>query len=65
MILSDKDIQKEIKSKNITLKPFNEKSLQPASVDLHLDKEFLVFDKNLHTFHYVIYIFLSVWPSVN
>lgn len=49
MILSDKDILKEIKSKNITLKPFDKKYIQPASVDLHLDKEFLVFDKNLHS----------------
>lgn len=44
MILSDKDILKEIKSGEITLKPFQRKNLQPASVDLHLDKHFLVFD---------------------
>lgn len=44
MILSDRDILKEIKSGEITLKPFQRKNLQPASVDLHLDKHFLVFD---------------------
>ncbi|MDD5083518.1 MAG: dCTP deaminase [Candidatus Moranbacteria bacterium] len=44
MILSDKDIAKEIKGGEITLKPFSRKHLQPASVDLHLDKQFLVFN---------------------
>ncbi len=49
MILSDRDIVKEIKSKNLTLKPFDQKNVQPASVDLHLDKDFLVFD-TVHNF---------------
>jgi dCTP deaminase len=44
MILSDKDIAKEIRAGEITLKPFFRKHLQPASVDLHLDKNFLVFN---------------------
>jgi dCTP deaminase len=44
MILSDKDILETIKNGNITIDPFDEKNLQPASVDLHLDKHFLVFD---------------------
>jgi dCTP deaminase len=44
MILSDRDIVKEIKLGGITLKPFQKKHLQPASVDLHLDKHFLVFN---------------------
>lgn len=44
MILSDKDIKKEIKNREIVIKPFNKKYVQPASVDLHLDKEFMVFD---------------------
>ena len=44
MILSDRDIVKEIKAGEITLKPFARKYLQPASVDLHLDKHFLVFN---------------------
>jgi dCTP deaminase len=44
MVLSDKDIKKEVKNGNITLKPFNKEDVQPASVDLHLDKEFLIFN---------------------
>jgi dCTP deaminase len=44
MILSDRDIIKEQKAGNITLKPFRRECVQPASVDLHLDKHFLVFD---------------------
>lgn len=48
MILSDRDIKKEIKSGNITLKPFKKEDVQPASVDIHLDKHFLVFDTAKH-----------------
>lgn len=44
MILSDKDIIREIKAGQIVLKPFSRKYVQPASVDLHLDGEFMVFD---------------------
>ena len=44
MILSDRDIIKEIKSGEITMKPFKKEYVQPASVDLHLDRHFLVFD---------------------
>lgn len=44
MILSDKDIIQEIQSGGIILKPFSRKYIQPASVDLRLDREFLVFD---------------------
>ncbi|MGK2848767.1 MAG: dCTP deaminase [Minisyncoccota bacterium] len=44
MVLSDRDIIKEIKAKEIILKPFHVDYVQPASVDLHLDRHFLVFD---------------------
>jgi dCTP deaminase len=44
MILSDRDIKLAIKAGDITINPYDEKYLQPASVDLHLDKHFLVFD---------------------
>ena len=46
MILSDVDIENAIKEGTISIDPYNKSSLQPASVDLHLDKEFLVFDTN-------------------
>ncbi len=44
MILSDRDIIKEQKSGNIIIKPFKKEYVQPASIDIHLDKHFLVFD---------------------
>jgi dCTP deaminase len=44
MVLSDKDIKKEVKSGHIIINPFQEEMVQPASVDLHLDKDFLIFN---------------------
>lgn len=44
MILSDRDIRRALKSGDISVSPYEEKNLQPASYDLHLDKYFLVFD---------------------
>lgn len=43
MILSDKDIKKALQKGKITIIPLFPKSLQPASVDLHLGADFLVF----------------------
>lgn len=48
MILCDKDILTSLQAGEITIDPFDEKNLQPASVDLHLDKHFLVFDTTQH-----------------
>jgi dCTP deaminase len=45
MILSDTTIKEKIKSGDIVIEPFSEEFLQPASYDLHLDKYFLVFNK--------------------
>lgn len=44
MILSDIDIKDALKHGDITIDPFNNIYLQPASIDLHLDRHFLVFD---------------------
>jgi dCTP deaminase len=44
MILSDRDIVKARKRGDIIIRPFERKSVQPASVDVHLDRQFLVFD---------------------
>jgi dCTP deaminase len=44
MILSDRDIKKCLKSGEIMISPYNEEYLQPASVDLHLDRHFLMFE---------------------
>src|SRR3989338_11603706 len=43
MILSDRDIKKAIKEGRISIDPLFPKSIQPASVDLHLGADFLVF----------------------
>lgn len=44
MILSDRDIKRALESGDISVYPYDEKNLQPASYDLHLDKYFLIFD---------------------
>lgn len=46
MFLSDTDILKAIKSKQITIRPFNQKQLQPASYDVLLGNEFQVTDRH-------------------
>ncbi len=48
MILSDKDIKKAIDDKRIVVDPMFPNSLQPASVDLHLGRDFLVFRNDSH-----------------
>ena len=49
MILSDTDIKKAIKEKRVTIDPLFPDCIQPASVDLHLGAEFLVFKNQGHT----------------
>lgn len=44
MILSDRDIKLAIKAGEITIDPFDERNLQPASVDLHLGRFFTTFN---------------------
>jgi dCTP deaminase len=43
MILSDVDIRKEIESGRIVIDPFDPASIQPSSLDLHVDDRFRVF----------------------
>lgn len=43
MILSDKDIKKALAEKHIGIDPLFPNSIQPASVDVHLGADFLVF----------------------
>ncbi len=49
MILSDRDIKKHLKNGKITIDPLFPDSIQPASVDLHLGAEFLIFKNSEHT----------------
>ncbi len=50
MFLSDTDIRKEVKRGAITLEPFDEARLQPASYDIVLGNRFLVNDSHTSTF---------------
>ena len=46
MVLSDRTIREQIQKKRIVIEPLAEDSIQPASVDLHLDRHILVFRNN-------------------
>ena len=48
MILSDRDIKEYLKQGRITVEPFRPECVQPASIDLHLDRTFLIFDTVNH-----------------
>ena len=48
MILSDRSIKEKIKTGEISIEPFADKYIQPASYDLHLDKNILIFDNEKH-----------------
>lgn len=48
MILSDRDIKQYLKEGKISVSPFRPECVQPASIDLHLDKTFLIFDTVNH-----------------
>ncbi|HWA51635.1 MAG TPA: dCTP deaminase [Patescibacteria group bacterium] len=50
MILSDVDIQKEIKSKRLKISPFDSKAIQPASLDVKMDNEFRIFKNSRKPF---------------
>src|SRR6059058_886561 len=53
MILSDRSIREEIAKGSIEIDPFDERCLQPSSVDLHVDRTF-------RTFHNARYPFIDV-----
>jgi dCTP deaminase len=43
MILSDRDIRKQIDSGRLVVEPFDERMIQPSSVDLRVDRTFRIF----------------------
>jgi dCTP deaminase len=49
MILSDRDIKAHLASGKISVNPLDEGRIQPASIDLRLDKTFLIFDTVNHS----------------
>jgi dCTP deaminase len=50
MILSDRTIKEEIKAGRIVVDPFDEASVQPSSIDLHVDSQFRVFANSRYAF---------------
>lgn len=49
MLLSDRDLRKEIESGGLALEPFDPGLVQPSSVDVRLDRLFRVFDNTRYT----------------
>jgi dCTP deaminase len=43
VILSDRTIKEELAAKRVVIEPFDERALQPSSVDLRIDRYFRVF----------------------
>ena len=51
MVLSDRSIKEEIEKGRIVVEPFDPSCVQPASVDLHLDRRILVFRTYEYPYH--------------
>ncbi len=49
MLLSDRDLRKEIESGRLELDPFDVEMVQPSSIDVRLDRFFRVFDNTKYT----------------
>ena len=49
MLLSDRDIRAEIKAGRLAIDPFDDKLVQPSSVDVRLDNFFRVFNNTRYT----------------
>ena len=50
MILSDRTIREELAAGHIVIEPFDDACIQPSSIDLHVDREFRVFQNNRYPF---------------
>lgn len=49
MLLSDRDLRKEIEAGRLELDPFDVEMVQPSSIDVRLDRFFRVFDNTKYT----------------
>src|SRR5437764_4915722 len=49
MLLSDREIKKEVADRRLVLEPYDEELIQPSSVDVRLDRYFRVFDNSRYT----------------
>jgi len=50
VLLSDRDIRAEIDGGRVRLEPYDEAMVQPSSIDVRLDKYFLLFDNHKYPF---------------
>ena len=46
MLLSDKDIRGEVDARRIVLDPYDERMVQPSSIDVRIDRHFRLFDNH-------------------
>ena len=51
MVLSDRTIKEELAKGRIVIEPLDNSDIQPASVDLHLDRKLLVFRNTTAALH--------------
>ncbi|MDY6893323.1 MAG: dCTP deaminase [Chloroflexota bacterium] len=51
MVLSDRTIKEEIAHQRIIIEPYDPSCIQPASLDVHLDRKLLVFKTWRHPFY--------------
>ena len=51
MLLSDRDIRREVQSERVVIEPFDEAMVQPSSIDVRLDRFFRVFEN--HKYPYI------------
>ena len=49
-VLSDRDLRAALDAGEIGVEPFDDRDMQPASIDLHLDRAFRVFRNNRYGF---------------
>ncbi|MGM1058824.1 dCTP deaminase [Saccharothrix sp. Mg75] len=49
MLLSDRDLRKEVDSGRLVLEPFDDVMVQPSSIDVRLDRFFRVFNNTRYT----------------
>ncbi|MCC8249116.1 dCTP deaminase [Saccharothrix luteola] len=49
MLLSDRDLRKEVESGRLVLDPFDDVMVQPSSIDVRLDRFFRVFNNTRYT----------------
>lgn len=50
MLLSDRDIRAAIESKDVGLEPYTPEMVQPASIDVRLDRFFRIFNNHEYTY---------------